>query len=158
VLFRPAASSHKTGFEMNAPQLLFATAARFAAFGVGVLLVAGCASPFGSSKIDPTSPVAADVQRLSRSDRPYPKFSDIPAMPKDIRPVAQYGVAAQELAALRDDLVRATAPETWQLTGTEDFANRARQAAPDVPTTERANDPEAFARELRERATPPPPR
>jgi hypothetical protein len=142
---------------MNAPRFDFPKAARLAALGAGVIL-AGCSSPFGSSKVDPASPVAAEVQRLTRDGRPYPKFSDIPAMPKDIRPLALYGSQAQELVQVRDQIVAATAPETWTLSGTEDFANRARRAAPDVPAAERATDPEAFARELRERATPPPPR
>jgi hypothetical protein len=142
---------------MNAPQLLFGNIARLAILGAAVTL-AGCVSPFGSGKIDPASPVAGDVQRLTRTDRPYPKFSDIPKAPKDIRPLAQYGRQAQEIAAVRDQIVAATAPETWTLTGTEDFASRARRDAPDVPASERSSDPEAFARELRERATPPPPR
>lgn len=142
---------------MNAPRFDFANALRLATFGAGVML-AGCVSPFGSGKVDPASPVAADVQRLTRADRPYPKFSDIPAMPTDIRPLALYGSQARELTATRDQIIAATAPETWTLDGTEDFATRARRDAPDLPPTERSSDPEAFARELRERATPPPPR
>lgn len=142
---------------MNAQRFDFPKAARLAVIGAGVML-AGCVSPFGSGAVDPASPVAADVQRLSRTDRPYPKFSDIPAVPKDIRPLAMYGQQAAELASLRDRLIAETAPETWALSGTEAFADQAKRDAPDIPVTERTEDTEAFARQLQERATPPPPR
>jgi hypothetical protein len=142
---------------MNAQRFDFAKAARLAVIGAGVML-AGCVSPFGSGAIDPASPVAADVQRLTRTDRPYPKFSDIPAAPKDIRPLAMYGQQAMELAALRDQVVAATEPGTWTLNGAEAFAEQAKRDAPDIPVTDRAEDTEAFARQLQERATPPPPR
>lgn len=142
---------------MNAQRFDFAKAARLAVLGAGVLLT-GCVSPFGSGTVDPASPVAADVQRLSRTDRPYPKFSDIPAAPKDIRPLAMYGQQSQELAMLRDQIVAATEPGTWQLNDTQAFADRAQKDAPDEPVSKRAEDTEAFARQLQERATPPPPR
>lgn len=142
---------------MNAQRFDFVKAYRLAIVGAGVMLT-GCVSPFGSGQIDPASPVAADVQRLTRTDRPYPKFSSIPAMPKDIRPLAMYGQQAQELIVQRDQLVAQTEPGAWTLQGTEAFAARAQKDAPDVPVTERAEDTEAFARQLQERATPPPPR
>jgi hypothetical protein len=77
-----------------------------------------------------------------------------------VRPVKAFGVAAAETTKVRDDIVRATEPSTWTLEGgqsTNAFASEARTAAgPELETTDPAVT-EAFARELRRRATPPPP-
>jgi hypothetical protein len=74
--------------------------------------------------------------------------------------VKQFGVAAAETTKVRDEIIRATEPNTWTLQGgdaTNSFAGEARTAAgPDLQPTDPATT-EAFARELRRRATPPPP-
>lgn len=128
------------------------------AAGACALLSACVGSPFKEAKIDPASPVAADVARLTRADSKFPTFAGIPKAPTDIRPVAQYGRDASGVLAQGAALVQATGPETWTLQATEDFATKGRrdagpQIAPPTP-----GDAEAFARALRERATPPPPR
>lgn len=144
---------------MNASRPSFLFAARSAALVGACGIVAGCAGvPFTDAKIDPASPVAADVARMTRQPGKSPTFAGIPAPPKDLRPVAQYGRDARLVLAEGEKLVAATAPSTWTLQGTEAFAEKAREdAGPqlDPPTP---GDAEAFARELRERATPPPPR
>jgi hypothetical protein len=121
--------------------------------------LSGCAgAPFADARIDPDSPVAGDVARLSRPDGRFPTFADIPRPPGDLRPVAQYGQDAALVLAAGEAVVQATAPETWTLDGTDAFAERARQdVGPELEPPNPA-DAEAFARELRERATPPPPR
>lgn len=147
---------------MNAPCPLFPITAK-ATSGLiavaGALLLNGCVgNPFADSKVDPASPVAGDVARLTRQDGRFPTFSGIPNPPKDLRPTPQYGRDARGVAAAAAALIAATEPGTWTLKDTEAFADTARKSA--GPTLEPANpgDAEAFAREQRARATPPPPR
>lgn len=145
---------------MNASRPLFPTApgaANALALLAGAILLSGCAgNPFAESKIDPTSPVAGEVARLSREDGKFPTFASIPKTPTDIRPLAQYGQDANAILAAGAALERATAPGTWTLDGTDDFADKARRDAGPQIEPPKPGDAEAFARELRERATPPP--
>jgi len=144
---------------MNASRPLFPAAVRTAqwlAAVSGCALLAGCiGNPLADAKIDPASPVAADVARMTRQGTDYPSFSEIPAAPKDIRPLALYGRQANDIKRAGDQLIAETAPHTWTLQGTEAFAEEARRRTPDLPPPN-PEDAEAFARELRERATPPP--
>ncbi len=147
---------------MNAPRPLFpcaATLLRPVIVGGACLLVTGCiGNPFQDTPVDPASPVAADVARMTREAGPYPTFAGIPKTPKDIRPLAQYGRDARAILAEGAALERATAPGTWTLQGTDQFAEKARRDAGPQIEPPKPGDAEAFARELRERATPPPPR
>jgi hypothetical protein len=151
---------------MNAPLRLFAKAS-FKTSTRGLMLcvcaslsLAGCANynPLATAPIDPTSPVAEDVARLGRVDAPFPTFADIPPKPTDERPVAAWGKEARQLQTAASALERQTAPNTWTLNGTERF--QARALAEAGPANESAASStaatEAFARQLRERATPPP--
>lgn len=120
-------------------------------------LLAGCVgSPFRDAKIDPASPVAADVARMTRGDQKFPTFASIPKAPDDIRPLAQYGQSAEAVLAAGEALTQATAPSTWTLQGTDAFAEEARRDAGPEYEAPAPGDADAFARELRERATPPP--
>lgn len=147
---------------MNASRPLFPMTPRLIK-PIGLLLgcavVAGCAgSPFKDAKIDPDSPVAADVARISRQPTRFPTFAAIPKPPADIRPLPRYGRDARAVLAAGEDLTNATAPGTWTLNGTDDFAEKARQDAGPQIEPPKPGEAEAFARALRERATPPPPR
>ena len=144
---------------MNAPRPLFPIAARIAtglAVACAGALLAGCAS--SDTTIDPTSPVAGEVAKLSRQPGKFPSFASIPNPPKDVRPAPQYGVAAKRLTAAGEALIAATEPVTWTLSGTDAFAEAARRDAGPALEPAKPGDAEAFARELRDRATPPPPR
>ena len=147
---------------MNASRPFFpkvAGLARPLALVAGCAVLSGCVStPFREAVIDPKSAVAGDVERLTRGEGKFPTFADIPATPKDVRPLAQFGVAARSLTVAGDDLMRATAPETWTLQATEAFVEKARRDVGPEIEPPKPGDAEAFARELRERATPPPPR
>ena len=145
---------------MNASRPPFSPAVRVAAvLAVGGGLLAGCVgNPFKDAKIDPASPVAADVARMTRAAGKFPTFASIPNPPKDIRPLAQYGRDAHAILAEGAALEQATAPSTWTLQGTEAFAEKGRRDAGPQIDPPKPGDAEAFARELRERATPPPPR
>jgi hypothetical protein len=98
------------------------------------------------------------VSALANADRPYPQFSQIPKTPNDVRPVQAWASAAADVQTSGQELTRQTAPETWSLSNTATFAAQAQAAVRDEPAFERAGgDTETFAREQRERATPPPP-
>lgn len=150
---------------MNASLRLFAKLSAGPARGgvaacvaLGALL-GGCAgNPFAEAPIDPASPVAEDISRMVKASRQDPTFASIPPVPKEERKLADWGKAADQLEIAGAKLDRETAPNTWTLTGTEGFAARARsQAGPDLDTsTSTTTASEAFAKELRERATPPP--
>ena len=147
---------------MNASRPSFPTTrgvgAWFLAASAGALLAGCVGNPFADSRIDQTSPIAPEVARVTRQDAPFPTFAAIPKRPTDLRPVAQYGQSARAVLAAGDALVAATEPSTWTLQGTDAFAEKSRRDAGPQVEPPAPGDAEAFARELRERATPPPPR
>lgn len=134
-------------------------AARLAAAAGAFALLGACASvnPFASAPIDPASAVAGDVARIGEVRRPFPKFSDVPSMPSDVRPLAQWGQAAEELRQAGARLEAETAPETWSLEASEAFSSRAAAVLDANGQGTGLTGTEAFAQRLRERATPPPP-
>ena len=136
-------------------------AARLVACAGVCALTTGCVGNLLSeTTIDPTSPIAGEAAKVAKTNAAFPKFSDIPAVPTDVRPPKAFGVAAAATVSTRDAIVRATEPNTWTLQGgdtTNAFATQARTAAgPELKPADPAVT-EAFARELRKRATPPPP-
>jgi hypothetical protein len=165
-LFRPSRSWHKTSKEMNAPLRLFSStifarpASRLLACAAVGSMLAGCmgGNPFATAPVDPTSPVAAEVAKTARASGEYPTFADIPPVPKDQRPLQAWGRSADQLEAEGAKLERETADSTWTLKGTESFAARAKRQVGEAPASEESTTAasEAFARQIRERATPPP--
>lgn len=147
---------------MNASRPFFPTVLRGAAWLATVsagALLAGCiGNPFVDAKVDPSSPIAPEVARVTRQDGKFPTFAGIPNKPGDLRPLAQYGQSARQVLAAGEALVAATEPSTWTLQNTEAFAEKGRRDAGPQLEPPKPGDAEAFARELRERATPPPPR
>jgi hypothetical protein len=127
--------------------------------GLGACVVlSGCVTdPFHDAKVDPNSPVAGEVARVARIKTPYPTFAAIPATPKDVRPIRQYGQQAAAIESARADLERETAPETWSLNDTEGFAAKARAATGNEAPPKGSGDTAAFVDTQRKRATPPPP-
>lgn len=127
--------------------------------GVGACaLLSGCiANPFRDAAVDPRSPVAAEVAKTVRPDAPYPTFVNFPKAPAGLRPRKQYGVVAGRLEKDAATLIAATADSTWSLNNTETFAAQARADAGPVLPPVQPGDTEAFARDLKARATPPPP-
>lgn len=132
-----------------------------AAAMAGCGLLGGCVGdPFKEAKVDPASPVAPDVARMTSASAraPFPRFRDIPAPSKDSRPIALYGQSARQLELAGAELVRATAPGTWTLQNSEAFAAEARRnVGPELPPVAPGASDDELKR-LRERATPPPPR
>lgn len=141
---------------MNAGKSM--NAARFLGVAAAAALLSGCiGNPIASAKVDPSSPIAAEVAKLSRQDHDYPSFTEIPPKPTDLRPLKVYGERADKVLTARNQLQAATADNTWTLNNTTAFAARARSdAGPDAGPSSAAQT-EAFANSVRKRATPPPP-
>ena len=137
-----------------------------ALFGAATSL-AGCQLPsqvagFRTAAVDPASPVYQDVMQATRNPGPYPKFSDIPKIPKDVRPAAAWAVAVADVRhdkARLDEGVAALPPAA---TDTESFAANARGEAKEptaeAPPADSADQISAYAQSLKARATPPPKR
>lgn len=148
---------------MNAPARLFlnarpAAAMRSAYACALAALLAGCAAtPFSTAPVPAESAVAAAVTDGARADRAYPEFCDIPPKPDDVRPPREWARAVAAVEQERADLFAATAPSTWTLDGTDAFAARAQAAVKPPPIAGESGNTEAFAQDLRDRATPPPP-
>ena len=121
------------------------------------LLVGGCATSQVAVAPEPAA-AEAEVSAIAGAARSYPRFSDIPTLPEDTRPLAVWGQAASEVLASGSDLFEDTGEETWTLQDTEAFASGARQdSGPAAPLVSATAAAESFAREMRKRATPPPP-
>lgn len=88
----------------------------------------------------------------------YPNFCDIPPKPKDIRPTQAFKAAVVRTRLAGAALVRESGPDTFTLSGTEGFAESAKQAAAPPPpvTTPGGLDTEAFAAGAKAKVTPPP--
>lgn len=139
--------------------------------GMAILLAGlacGCASMpkfhgyAEEAPVDISSPVAADVKAAMANPGPYPKFSDIPKLPRDVRPAAAWNQAVQATKADKVALDQATAEIAAQQVDTEAFARQARNsvAVPpaDVPSAKTTADTAAYAKTLRDRVKPPPKR
>jgi hypothetical protein len=132
--------------------------------GAGLLACAsGCAllsacvgNPFQDAKVDPRSPIAAEVAKSVNPNAPYPTFAAIPPVPKDMRPRRQYGIAASQVDKAAAQLLQATADDKWALQNTGTFASEAQSAAGPQVAPPPSADTDAFAAALRRRATPPP--
>jgi hypothetical protein len=87
----------------------------------------------------------------------YPTFCAIPVTPTNLPSVATFRGEVINTRLAGAWLQRQTAPDTWTLTGTEDFqAGAIREVAPPPPMTtpEEANT-EAFVAKSKAQATPP---
>jgi hypothetical protein len=124
----------------------------------GCALLSGCVgNPFKDAIVDPRSPVAAEVAKSVRPGAPYPTFVNFPKAPTGVRPIKQYGVDAGRMEMDAAKLIAATAASSWTLNDTEIFAAQARTDAGPILPAAQPGDTEAFAKDLKARATPPPP-
>jgi hypothetical protein len=148
---------------MNAPHRIFVNRPRISAVArlvcglSAAALLSGCVGDeIASAKIDPSSPIAAEVKKLATQDKDYPSFNEIPPKPTDLLPPKVYGERAAALTVAGHELDAAAAPQTWTLNNTETFVARARGSAGPDFSTPAPTDTEAFASSARKRATPPP--
>lgn len=116
--------------------------------------------PYGQERVDATSPAAAEIEREAAQSGEWPTFAGIPQIPGDVRTPQQWAAAVGATEEEGRELLVAVAPSTWSLTGTEAFAERIRNSLDlqpgDVPSANQQAETEAWARRMRERATPPP--
>ncbi|MDR3513519.1 MAG: hypothetical protein P4L73_17935 [Caulobacteraceae bacterium] len=129
---------------------------------------AGCAgasrlNPMSVGRIDPNSAVAADIATAERTPGPYPKFSHVPPIPKDVRPATAWRDSVADAWGLKrqSEADAAAIPFTLPVGQAGAWADAERAK---IPASEMASPPadagqqaEAFAAAARARATPPPP-
>lgn len=124
--------------------------------------VAAGASPFGAGPVDPSSPVAGDIANAQAHPGPYPAFSDVPPVPKDVRPARAWRAAVYDVWGKKKQTEAEAAAIPFVLvTGdTEGWAQAERSKIPADemigPGADAADQTEAFAAAQRARATPPP--
>jgi len=110
----------------------------------------------GAALAQPT-PLPPDV--LARAEHPsaYPRFSDIPDLPKDVRTPAAWKAAVvqtRQIGAHVQRLDEALPPAPGD---TDAWAARARaEARPPAPVTQPSEDTAALIADLRARASAPP--
>lgn len=128
------------------------------------MTVTGCAAvaelePGATAPVDAQSPAAQAVVEAAKTPGPWPTFAGIPEIPQDVRDSAGWQAAVDAQRAEGEATLAATASDTWSLTATEAFARRAQQdidaIAVHAPTAAEIAESEAYARALRQRATPP---
>ena len=121
----------------------------------------GCLAhdPFAPTT-DPQSAAAQRVNEASARDRPYPRWSEFPAAPQGVPTEGEFAmrvVATEKAKAILEAQARDL---VWTLDNTEGWATQARgfvdpALAQPAPPDARAQT-EAWAAEMRAKATPPP--
>ncbi|HEX4180127.1 MAG TPA: hypothetical protein VHY32_05005 [Caulobacteraceae bacterium] len=118
-------------------------------------------SPLAAGGVNPDSTVSAETVAVAHAPGAYPHFTQVPAIPTDVRPVAAWRTAVVGEWHVKTRTERDAAAIPFTLTETEDWAQRTRKKIPVGQTTPPALDAaqqiEAFAAAERARATPPPP-
>lgn len=131
------------------------------AMAAGSLLLAGCLAhdPF-APPTDPGSAAAAQVNAAAAKDRPFPRWADFPAAPRDVPTAEQFGMRVVETEEAKAILEAQARELVWTLDNTEGWATASRgfidpNLAQPAPADSRARS-EAWAAEMRAKATPPP--
>lgn len=160
---------------MNGELRLSVAAFRTPGQGLGVrllacaalcMMVGACAgmptvSALTPGGVDPHSSVAAEVAAAIQAPGPYPKFSQIPAMPTDVRPDSEWRQDVVGVWTSKRQLDAEARALKFTLTNSEGWAvaERAKINPADAvpPPLDATLDAETFAAAERARATPPPP-
>ena len=132
---------------------------------IGTTSLAGCDTLaknnyFLPGGIDQSSAAAAQVRAAQQAPGPYPKFSQIPNLPKDVRPISAWRATVTEALAEKHQVDAANAAYPYSLGDTQGFvdAQHARiPAAEAAPSTDATSAADAYAASVRARATKPPP-
>ncbi len=106
--------------------------------------------------------LAAAACASSGAQSGYPTFAAIPAAPADVRPAGAWRDSIAGVQASGARLAAETAPSTFSLSDTEAFAETTRRrldaGGPPPDEAKSRAEADAFARSIRQRATPPPSR
>jgi hypothetical protein len=163
-------SSHKTGQQLNGIQAFMSLEKRTRARALLVVTAllglgsAGCADLRRAASLDPggvnpESPIAEQAVAASRAKLTSPRFSDIPAQPKDVRPASTFKGQVVQMVDARRGMNAATAALPPAQTGTEAFATRYRDELTrknlTAPPEDQAAQTEAYVAKLREMAGAP---
>lgn len=122
--------------------------------------LAGCVSNRVGAPVGKTSPAAPAVAELPKTLGPFPRWSQFPRGPQPVPPPSEIASSVADLQTAQANLLSSESKLQWTLSGTTAFAEEARgQINPayttPAPADERAQA-EAYAKSLREKATPPP--
>ncbi len=110
--------------------------------------------------INQQSAVAAQVRAAQQAPGPYPKFSQIPNVPKDVRPISAWRATVTGALAEKHQVDAASAAYPYGLHDTEAFAEATRSSIPAAdaaPAADTSSATDAYAASVRARATKPPP-
>jgi hypothetical protein len=140
--------------------------ARFPVLSAMALGLTGCmhapiVNPFAAGGVNPDSTVAAETVAVSRAPGAFPRFTQVPAVPTDVRPIADWRTAVVGEWRVKTKTEHEAAAIPFTLANTEDWAQRTRKKIPAdqtvPPAVSATQQIEAFAATERARATPPPP-
>jgi hypothetical protein len=132
---------------------------------IGAAGLAGCNTLaknnyFLPGGIDQSSAAAAQVRAAQQAPGPYPKFAEIPNVPRDVRPISAWKATVTEALGEKRQVDAANAAYPYSLSDTQGFvdAQHARiPAAEQAPSTDATSAADAYAASVRARATKPPP-
>jgi hypothetical protein len=140
------------------------TSGRLLLSAAGAMTLAACVSvpnePYANAAVDQDSAASSQIAAQAARNAPFPTFGSIPQAPGDVRSVEGWNIAVQGTEAERAQLLADTAPGTFSLANTEGFIAAMRGEIAydpaDVPPADQAAKSAAWAKAMRERATPPP--
>lgn len=110
------------------------------------------------SRIPVDSPINAEVARVKANPGPYPTFADIPTAPADLRAQGSWTQSQAEIETGAGVLTSLQAPAADGRSDAWAKSTRAGAGLDSIspPPADNAARIEAYAAQLRERATPPP--
>lgn len=136
------------------------------AAATGGSALGGCAdltraTSLAPAQVNPESPVAPAAIAASKENYAYPRFSDVPSRPKDIRSPAQMKAAVVEVARDKRGLDRWATDNPPLVGGTDAYAAQTRgELSPEMMKpvdAEHARAMEAYAERERQQGAAPPP-
>ncbi len=139
--------------EMNA--LLLKKTGWTAAWGMALssaVALGGCVSAF-EPKTDPTSPLAPRIQKLVDENRQYPRWADFPRTSTPLPAPAEIAAEVGRLESRNTALTLDSDPAAF----VESITRRIDASQMSPQTLRTAEEVEAYAEELRQRAKAPPP-
>jgi hypothetical protein len=163
-------SSHKTDQQLNGIQAFMSLENRTRARALLVVTAllglgsTGCADLRRAASLDPggvnpESPIAERAVAASRARLTSPRFSDIPAQPKNVRAASAFKGQVVQMVDARRGMNAQTAALPPAQTGTEAFATRYRDELTrknlTAPPEDQAAQTEAYVAKLREMAGAP---
>jgi hypothetical protein len=126
---------------------------------ITTIVACGDASAANAPRAACAQPAAGgEFAAQSGRDLTFPNFCDIPAAPKQVRSPEVFRAAVVDTRLAGAAVARRSAPDTFSLTDTTGFIERAkREAAPPPPMTAPGeSDTAAFVAKSKARAAPPP--